>query len=576
MIIKLKQEIIDQIAAGEIIQRPSFVLKELMENAIDAKATNIQVKIEKAGKKMIQVLDNGIGMSENDCTLCFQKHATSKIKTYNDLWDIKTLGFRGEALHAIASVSRTELISKEKSSEIGNKIIIESGDIKSKEKYNFNQGTMISVKNLFYNTPARRKFLKSESAENRKITNTFISIAMANEQINFSLQIDDKKIFDLKKNNQRQRINSLIRKNTNKQIIPIKENTEIITIKGFVGKPDFAKKNKLDQYIFLNKRHIKNKHISKSIESAYEGLIKDSYPIYFIFLEVNPEKVDVNIHPTKHEVNFEDEKNINKIIHAAVKKSLGQYNISNSFNFEQEQAFNVKRKDIKTISFPSSFNKSQKTETIKSFEEIYNVSIEHEEQNQQLRLIQEDNKIKKRDVSQIKNKFIVVSDSEKITIIHQSRAHQRILYEHFKYNTEEIKSQKMLYPEKIEISYEEFIIISQIKDELEKLGFNIKSLKENEIEINGTPNDNREYNIKFIIEELITNFKETGIKNINIKDQIANLLSKQMAIKSGQTLEKEEMKIIVEEILNCSSNKVNTEGKKIMTEIDIKEISSKF
>ena len=313
MIIKLKQEIIDQIAAGEIIQRPSFVLKELMENSIDAKATNIQVKIEKAGKKMIQVLDNGIGMSENDCTLCFQKHATSKIKTYNDLLDIRTLGFRGEALHAIASVSRTELISKQKSSEIGNKIIIESGDIKSKEKNNFNQGTMISVKNLFYNTPARRKFLKSESAENRKITNTFISIAMANEQINFSLQIDDKKIFDLKKTNQRQRINNLIRKNTNEQIIPIKESTEIITIKGFVGKPDFAKKNKLDQYMFLNKRHIKNKHISKSIESAYEGLIKDAYPIYFIFLEVNPEKVDVNIHPTKNEVNFEDEKNINKV-----------------------------------------------------------------------------------------------------------------------------------------------------------------------------------------------------------------------------------------------------------------------
>jgi len=379
-----------------------------------------------------------------------------------------------------------------------------------------------------------------------------------------------------KKTNQRQRINNLIRKNTNEQIIPIKENTGIITIKGFVGKPDFAKKNRLDQYIFLNKRHIKNKHISRSIESAYEGLIKNSYPIYFIFLEVNPEKVDVNIHPTKNEVNFEDEKNINKITHAAVKKSLGQYNISNSFNFEQEQAFNVRRKDIKTISLPSSFNKNPKTETIKSFEEIYNVSRESEEENQQLTLIQEDNKVKKRDVSQIKNKFIVVSDSEKIIIIHQSRAHQRILYEHFKYNTEEIKSQKMLYPEKIEISYEEFIIINQIKDELEKLGFNIQSLKENEIEINGIPNDNREYNIKFIIEELITNFKETGIKNINIKDQIANLLSKQMAIKSGQTLEKEEMKIIVEEIFNCSSNKVTPEGKKIMTEIDIKEISSKF
>ena len=576
MIRKLNKKIIDQIAAGEIIHRPSFVLKELLENAIDAKSKNINIKIKNAGKKLIQIMDDGIGMNEKDASFCFTKHATSKINKYEDLWKIKTLGFRGEALHAISSVSKIEMLSKDKSSQIGTRILTEDGRVKLKEKYNCKTGTLINVKNLFYNTPARRKFLKSDIIENRHLTNVFISIALAHEEIGFSLDIDGKQIFNVKKQNKRQRINNLIRKNINEQIIPIKETTNIINIEGFIGKPDFAKKNKNDQYMFLNKRHIKNKHINKSIIKAYEGLIKNSNPVYFIFLEIKEEKVDVNIHPTKNEVSFEDETSINKIIHASVKKSLGQYNISPSFNFEQEVAFNIKMKNIKTISIPSSVNKKPNPEKIKNFEEKYNVKKEEINEKKEFDFSKQILQNNQKNIFQIKNKFIAILEDEKIIIIHQSRAHQRILYNHFKYNTQEIKSQKMLYPETIQLNHEEFTIINQIQKELENLGFNIKSKKNNKIEINGIPNDNREYNINFIIDELIQNFKDTGIKNINIKDQIANSLSKQMAIKSGQFLQKEEINIIVEEIFNCTPNKLTPDGKKIMTEIDIKEIDKKF
>ena len=571
---KLDKKIIDQIAAGEIIQRPSFALKELLENSIDAKAENINIKIQGAGKKLIQILDDGIGMNNEDCTKCFDKHATSKVNKIEDLWNIKTLGFRGEALYAISTVSKVDIISKNKTNKLGTRVLNEAGKIKLNEKCNCNPGTLIKVKNLFYNTPARRKFLKSDLIENRHIINTFLNIALAHENINFQLEVEGKQLFNIKKQNKRQRITGLIRKNINEHIIPITEKTNIIEINGFIGKPEFAKKNKNEQYIFLNKRCIKNNHINKSIIKAYEGLIKDSNPAYFIFLNADTSKIDVNIHPTKNEVKFENEIAINKIIHAAVKKSLGQYNISPSFNFEQELAFNINSSTTKTLSILSSMNRKEKL--IKNFENSRSVKNQYNPETNNLKFKNENLNQSQQKIFQIQNKFILIINNEEIIIIHQSRAHQRILYDHFKYNTHEIKSQKILYPKIIDLNHEEFIIISQIKKELESLGFNILILNDNKIEINGIPNDNREYNINFIIETLIQSFKDTGIKNINIKNQISNLLAKQMCIKNGQNLQAEEVSIIVEEIFNCKSNMLTPDGKKIMIKLNINKINQGF
>ena len=342
MIKLLPEHVANQIAAGEVIQRPASAVKELLENAVDAKATKIQLIIKNAGSSLIQVIDNGIGMNENDAEICFKKHATSKIKSSEDLFNISSKGFRGEALSSIAAISKVELKTRKADSEIGNKIIIEGSKLVTKEAVTAPLGTSIAMKNIFFNVPARRNFLKSKNVETKHIIDEFHRIALSHPDIFFSMYNDDSLLFELKKGNLRQRITSIFGKKYDERLVPIEENTSLSKISGFIIKPEFSKRTRGEQFLFINNRFIKSNILNHAINHVYKDYIsKESFPSYYIYIEVPTKSIDVNIHPSKTEVKFEDERAIYAILKSCVRSSLGKYNIAPTIDFEQETSFNV-------------------------------------------------------------------------------------------------------------------------------------------------------------------------------------------------------------------------------------------
>ena len=579
-IIKLLPEhIANQIAAGEVIQRPSSAVKEIIENSIDAGATQIELIIKDAGKTLIQVVDNGCGMSKTDAKISFERHATSKIRKADDLFNIKSMGFRGEAMASIAAISHVELNTKTTNSELGSKVIIEGSEIKSQESCVCPTGTSIKIKNLFYNVPARRNFLKSDKIENKHITNEFTRISLANPEILFILKIDNNIIYRLEPSNFRQRIVSILGSKTNEKLVPVSEETNLVKISGFIGKPEFAKRARGEQYFFVNGRYIKNYYLNHAINKAYAELISDnSHPSYFINLSINPKQIDINIHPTKTEINFEDDKAIYAILISSVKRSLGKYNIAPTLDFNTEPSFEIPINHNKIIKEPKirvdrNYNPFEnKKEEILNSQKLYE-NILKEDVNSEIKLFETEFY----NFFQINNQFIICQGNEGLIIVHQERAHHRILFEYFKQKkSKKIPSQKLIFPKHIFISKQQSIEINLLKKEFSEMGFDLK-VNEESIEINGIPSQCREDNLQNIFEDILNNL---DIEDENIDEKIKNKLNKNVSyslcLKTGQKLTTEEMKVLVNELMNCEISSVSPNGSSTFINLNLNDINKKF
>ena len=579
-IIKLLPEhIANQIAAGEVIQRPSSAVKEIIENSIDAGATQIELIIKDAGKTLIQVVDNGCGMSKTDAKISFERHATSKIRKADDLFNIKSMGFRGEAMASIAAISHVELNTKTTNSELGSKVIIEGSEIKGQESCVCPTGTSIKIKNLFYNVPARRNFLKSDKIENKHITNEFIRVSLANPEILFILKIDNNIIYRLEPSNFRQRIVSILGSKTNEKLVPVREETTLVKISGFIGKPEFAKRTRGEQYFFVNGRYIKNYYLNHAINKAYAELISDnSHPSYFINLSINPKQIDINIHPTKTEINFEDDKAIYAILISSVKRSLGKYNIAPTLDFNTEPSFEIPINHNKIIKEPKirvdrNYNPFEnKKGEILNTQKLYE-NILKEDVNSEIKLFETEFY----NFFQINNQFIICQGDEGLIIVHQERAHHRILFEYFKQKkSKKIPSQKLIFPKHIFISKQQSIEINLLKKEFSEMGFDLK-VNEESIEINAIPSQCREENLQNIVEDILNNL---DIEDENIDEKIKNKLNKNVSyslcLKTGQKLTTEEMKVLVNELMNCEISSVSPNGSSTFINLNLNDINKKF
>ena len=570
----LPEHIANQIAAGEVIQRPASVVKETLENSIDSGANEIQLIIKDAGKSLIQVIDNGCGMSINDVEKCFLRHATSKIKKANDLFAIQTMGFRGEAMASIASISHVELDTKLHDEEIGTKIIIEGGNIKNKTEHICKSGTSIKIKNIFYNIPARRKFLKSDNVEMRHIIEEFSRIALSNPNCKMQLIHNEKEVFYLEKNNFRQRIVNVIGLKNNEHLVPTRENTDLIKIDGFICKPQYAKKTRGEQYIFVNKRFIKNYQIQNAVSRAFDGLISEKYyPSYFINLSINPEKIDVNIHPTKTEIKFEDEKSIYAILRSSVQKSLGEYNISPSIDFLQENSFNIDININKNVSEP----KIKVDPNYNPFKKMDN-SLKSNIENEQFKIIDEKQFDESYNFIKISSQLFLKIGNDEIQIIHKTRAHQRILYEYYLKSIEKTlnDSQKLAFPISISLSNKEYKIFKEIEKNLKSVGFLFEHKKENIINFLGLPSDFQQLNLKESILELIDDYQNLESLENNNKNKLALSLSKLMKIDKNVSLNMEQMKKMNDELMKCEHPNFSPKGKPIIMNLDINEINKFF
>lgn len=577
----LPEHIANQIAAGEVIQRPASAVKEMLENALDSGATHIQLFIKDAGKSLIQVVDNGCGMSETDAIMSFERHATSKIKKAEDLFNIKTMGFRGEAMASMAAIAHIELNTKLTNHELGTKIVIEGSEVKNKESCACANGTSIKIKNLFFNVPARRNFLKSDKVENKHIVEQFTRVALANPEISWNLDIDGKQIFRLDSSNFRQRIVNIIGTKTNEKLVPVNEETSLVNISGFVGKPEFAKRTRGEQYFFVNGRFIKNYYLNHAITKSFTDLIAENYhPSYFLNLEINPNLIDINIHPTKTEIKFEDEKSIYSILRSSVKKSLGQYNIAPTLDFNTEPSFEIPiRNNIEVVSEPkirvnTNYNPfNEEIENSKSFSQT--IYQNHSEENIQSEISLSASEYS--NYSQLNNQFIFCHSKEGIILVHQQRAHQRILYEYFKQNNSvKQDSQKLIFPHKISVTKKESSTILDIQEDLQNIGFQIEVLDE-EVEITAVPTHCTEENLQFLFEDIV---KYNEIEEIDLKEEIRSKLSKTIAkslsIKKGQKLTVEEMSLLVTNLMNCEIPSVSPYGLSTYFNISTTEINKKF
>jgi len=578
----LPDHVANQIAAGEVIQRPASAVKEMLENALDAGGTEIKIYIKDAGKTLLQVVDNGCGMSETDVRMCFERHATSKIKNADDLFAIQTMGFRGEAMASIAAIAHVEVNTKLTDNELGNHLIIEGSEIKRHDDCATTNGTSIKVKNLFYNVPARRNFLKSDAVEMRHITEEFTRVALAKPEIKMQLFHNNNELFHLSKGNFRQRIVNIIGGKKNETLVPIEEETSVVNIDGFIGKPEAAKRTRGEQYFFVNGRFIKNHYLHHAVSKAFEDLSPSNYfPSYFINLQIDPKLIDINIHPTKTEIKFEDEKSIYAILRSAVKRSLGQYNIAPTLDFNTEPSLViptgnsdrlVKEPKIRVDTNYNPFDTDTK-EAISQSHKIYQNNFREEVQKE----ITLDSNFESAYYFQIEGTYISSQTENGLIIVHQQRAHQRILYEYFKQNKNvKISSQKLLFPETISLSKKDVSEIEDIKTELNNVGFEI-DIKEDCVEIHAVPQQCENENLQKLFDEIL---KEQEVENSDLKEnfssKLCKTLSNSFSIKSGKRLTQEEMRLLIVELLKCDTPSISPFGLNIYFNIKTEEINKKF
>lgn len=602
----LPDNVANQIAAGEVVQRPASVVKELLENAVDAGATSIKLIIKDAGKTLIQVIDDGLGMSQTDARLAFERHATSKIKTADDLFDLHTNGFRGEALASIAAIAHVTLKTKKENQDLGSQIKIHGGDILSQEMVSTPKGSSFEVKNLFYNIPARRNFLKSNTVETRHIIDAFQRIAFTYPDISFSLYHNDGELYHLKSGNLRQRIVGILGANTNEKLVPINEGTEILKIEGFITKPNFAKKKRGEQFFFANNRFIKSPYLHHAVVSAFDGLLNHGYhPSYFLFLTVPTKSIDINIHPTKTEVKFDNERDLYAIIRSTIKHSLGQYSIAPVLDFERDATldtpYSFKGKSqgkSPSIEIDRDFNpfhtdqnfsyKNQKKEVPANWESLYlsnNVeneiieNIEVESENISQLLFDEAKEAIVYSTYQIHQKYLVSSIKSGMVLIDQNYAHQRILYENYliKLTMESVGNQQLLFPLKIKLIKTDIAIIKDIQTDLQSTGFHISEILDDAVVFDAIPTTISEIEVVAIIEELIDNIKnEVPDTNFSQIDIIAKSLAKSLAIKSGTKLTQKEQENILNKLFLCKEPNFSPFGKKTFITLTLKELEEKF
>lgn len=591
----LPDHVANQIAAGEVVQRPSSVVKELLENSIDADANSIKLILKDAGKTLIQVIDNGKGMSVTDARLSFERHATSKIRSAEDLFQLGTKGFRGEALASIAAIAHVEMKTCLADEDLGTHIKIEGSKLGHQEMTATPTGTSISVKNLFYNIPARRKFLKSDSVETRHIIDEFQRVALAHPEISFSLHHNGNEVYRLQDSNLRKRIVAIFGAKINERLVPIEENTDMMSISGFVAKPEFAKKKRGEQFFFVNNRFVKSSYLHHAVSSAFENLLEQgSHPSYFLYLEVPTDSIDINIHPTKTEIKFDDEKAMYAILRATVKHSLGQYNIAPVLDFNRDATLDTPYKLSKNSSTPSTpkitvdptFNPFKSNshspsnyipkKSIESWESLY---VSSEEAVKQEELFQSEPETSTQKTFQVQKKYILSSIKSGVVLIHQSLAHQRILYEDLlvKVEQEEVHSQQLLFPITISFSSSDIETIYSLKADLESVGFAFSEFTKESVTINGTPTSISESMVTIILEELLENVNlDVPEADYNPFDMMAKSLARSLSIKTGTFLSQREQENIVNDLFSCKEPSLSPNGRRTFKTLTIAEIDQLF
>ena len=603
----LPDHVANQIAAGEVVQRPASVVKELLENAIDAGASVIQLIVKDAGKTLIQVIDDGRGMSPTDARLSFERHATSKIKSADDLFNIHTKGFRGEALASIAAIAHVELKTKPDTDEVGSIIKIEGSEVLSQDVTVTPTGTSVAVKNLFYNVPARRNFLKSDNVELRHIIDEFHRVALSHTDIEFSMFHNGNELFKLANSNVRQRIVNIFGGKTNEKLVPVQEETEILKISGFVGKPEFAKKTRGEQFFFVNQRFIKSSYLNHAVNTAFEGLLREgAHASYFLYLDVDPQTIDINIHPTKTEIKFEDEHTLYAILKSSVKHSLGQFSIAPVLDFERDASmdtpydFKNKAASRPNIEVDRTFNPFKDDQSTKkpaftksntgNWESLYVgleskgnpenfSSLEYESDSEVPAMFDDSHTKAVLPTFQIQNKFIINAIKSGLLVIDQNRAHQRILYESFlqSITIEEAVSQQLLFPLTLEFSTMEVAVLGGLRKQLEQTGFVFSKLDHDAVEIIGVPVSMNEVNTSSVLEELINDVEnQVPDSHFSQSDLIAKSLAKSLAIKSGQKLSTEEQEHIVNSLFACKEPSVTPSNKPTFITIEGTDLEKKF
>jgi DNA mismatch repair protein MutL len=638
-ILLLPDNIANQIAAGEVIQRPASAVKELLENAVDAGATEIKLIINDAGKSLVQVIDNGGGMSETDARMSFERHATSKITTIDDLFHIKTMGFRGEALASIAAVAQVELKTKRVDDETGTHIEIENSVVKKQEPVATSEGTSIAMKNLFFNVPARRNFLKSNTAEMRHIVDEFTRVALAFPQVFFSLTANNQQIFHLESGNLKQRILQLLGNNYNTKLVTVKEETDYMNIYGFVGKPDTAKKTRGDQYFFVNNRFIKSAYLNHAVMNAYQEMItKDAFPMYVLFIDLDPTQVDVNVHPTKQEIKFEDEKIIYAFVQAAVKHALAQFSITPSLDFELDasiqqlpsvqQPFTEEKKSAAASSsifkgfteknrahFIEPTNRSE----LKHWREFYETAqstvdsrqsgvgsqesevqrSESKEQNVQRSMINDQFSnekptpihpspftIHETNLVQLHNQYILAQTANGFILINQQAAHERIVYERLQEAAKgkPVATQRSMFPVTIDLAPSDTVLLEELMEDLQQLGYMIEPFGKNTFVVQGTPADLTQGNVqkdsfgeKQVIDSLLEQFKHFSTEmKFSKREKLVRSLAWQQSIKAGRQLNQKEIEALVEDLFKCKQPNASPDGNPTYLEFKKEQLEKMF
>lgn len=583
----LPDHVANQIAAGEVVQRPASVVKELIENSVDAGATEIDLIVKDAGRTLIRVIDNGSGMSVTDLRMAFERHATSKIRTTEDIFNIQTKGFRGEALPSIAAVTQIEAITRMEDEDLGTRLIIEGGTVRDQLPAAAQTGTSISVKNLFYNVPARRNFLKSNQVELKHIQDEFLRVALAHEHINFRLFHNDSEVYVLKDSNLKQRIVQIFGRKIESNLVPIAEETEVVKISGYIGKPETSKKQRGEQYFFVNHRFIRSNYLHKAVMDAFENLLQPQYvPSYFLYLEIDPSKIDINIHPTKTEIKFEDEYSIYAILRAAVKHSLGQFSLTPSLDFDQnpDWAFIPSKPKNESIKVPqfnvdrnyNPFRTGSEPADIKKLNESYQAAAEFiiENQSPEMLLSKEEFEFGEQTVIQWMNSYLITKRADRLLIIDQNRAHQLVIYEELKNSADKnVLSQRLLFAIEIESNQDEIMSLKNFESELFDFGFDVEfdhqSFRINALPVNTKPDDVPAIFSDFL-EEIQLHDK------IDFQTEILKIISKNTAVKKGEPMLPKQAEHLAQQLLKLDEPNFTPYGKKIFVQFDESEISKKL
>lgn len=613
----LPENIANQIAAGEVIQRPASAVKELLENAVDAGATEIKLFVNDAGKALIQVIDNGQGMSETDARMCFERHATSKIKNIEDLFHIKTMGFRGEALASIAGVAQVELKTKKAEDITGTYIEIENSVVKTQQPIAVQQGTSISMKNLFFNVPARRNFLKSNTSELRHIVDEFIRVSMAFPEIFFSFTSNGQQVFHLEKGTLKQRIVQILGNNYAAKLVSVQEETDYMNIYGFVGKPETAKKTRGDQYLFVNNRFIKSAYLNHAVMNAFSDMIaKDSFPMYALFIDLDPSRLDINVHPTKQEIKFEDEKIIYAFVQSAVKHALAQFSVTPTLDFDldisiqQSDAVSKpftddKRSAAASSSLYKTFTQKHQAHFIENKSDLQHWDSELSVVSGQLSVdgekeftsqgdldknnkteytpepiqTKQDKKPTNNNFIQLHNSFIIAENKNGFIAIHQQNAHERILYERFlnAIKGKPIATQRSLFPATIELAPGDTVLLNELLDDLKLLGYLVEPFGNNTFVIQGSPADVVQGNEKATLEKMLDQYKHfSNDLKFNKREKLLRSMAWQQSVKAGTSLDQKEMESLINDLFECETPNCTPNGKPSYLEFKKEELDKIF